>query len=288
MNNEIYLSTGAIVEKRNNYNKDEVKRVIPYLIDSGFCDGAELMMIPLYYRSLEKNVGEFLSAGVNFPVTHCDKEVGTILSDAAVIRKDSVSESEKLKRKAFEIFENNLFAACAAGSRRLVLHLWGGLSSDNAVEYNIEWLSELCDAADKAKIKILIENVPSAKSDPLTNLKKIKPRELEKCGFVFDTRFAQCHRQISETLCDKTVSGKIEHVHISDYIGGRKEFSHLRPVYHPGEGTVDFSAVFSMLGNPGYDGTFTLESQGITGESSIDTAALEKSLEFIKHGCENI
>ncbi len=278
----IYLSTGAIVEKRNNYNKDEVRRVIPALIDGGYCDGAELMMIPLYYKSLEKTVGDFLSAGINFPVTHCDKDVGTLLSDAAVIRTDSVSESERLRKKAFDLFCVNLAAASSAGSKRLVLHLWGGLSSDNAVDYNVEWLSELCEKAREYGIKILIENVPSAKADPLSNLRKIKAPAVDECGFVYDTRFAECHRQHKETLSDTSVAPKIEHVHISDYIGGLKEFSHLRPVYHPGEGTVDFGFIFSKLREIGYGGTFTLESQGITDISSINIAVLQRSLDFIR------
>lgn len=288
MNKEIFLSTGAIVEKRNNYDKDSIKRIIPPLIDKNICDGAELMMINPYYTSLEKNISGFLSEGVNFPVTHCDKEVGTILSNAAVIRTDSKKESDRLEINALDLFKQNITAAKCAGSKRMVLHLWGGLSSDYAVEYNIDKLSELIEISENNGIKLLIENVPSAKEDPLANLKKINSRCLERTGVVYDTRFAECHKQHKETLSDRYISHYIEHVHISDYIGGKKEFSHLRPVYHPGEGIIDFQNVFSLLKKINYCGTFTLESQGITSEVEINVNALINSLTFIRNNAENI
>ena len=77
-------------------------------------------------------------------------------------------------------------------------------------------------------------------------------------------------------------------MHISDYIGGLKEFSCLRPVYHPGEGTVDFALIFSLLKENGYSGTFTLESQGIREGNEIDVNMLQKSLEFIRNNAENM
>ena len=288
MNNEIYLSTGSLVERRNNYDKNTVKRIVPSFIDRGICDGAELMMIKAYYPKLEATISDFLNEGVLFPVTHCDKDVGTLLSNAAVIRSESKKESERLKTEAYDMFKVNAEAAAMAGSKRMVLHLWGGLSSDNAVRYNIEWLDGLIEIADTYKVRLLIENVPSALTDPLNNWKMISETELEKTGLVFDTRFATCHRQPKETLTDKYVNKHIEHVHISDYIGGLKEFSCLRPVYHPGEGTVDFELIFSLLKENGYSGTFTLESQGIREGNEIDVNTLQKSLEFIRNNAENM
>lgn len=288
MNNEIYLSTGSLVERRNNYDKNTVTRIIPELLDRGIIDGAELMMIKLYYPKLENVIGMYLDSGITFPVTHCDKEIGTLLSNAAVIRKDSLSESEKLKSEAFELFKVNLEAAAMAGSARLVLHLWGGLSSDRAVKYNIEWLPSLALQAERYGIKILIENVPSAKTDPLSNLRMLPSEMLERCGIVFDTRFATCHRQPGETLSDEKIAPHIEHVHISDYIGGLKEFSCLRPVYHPGEGQADFDLIFSALSSNLYGGSFTLESQGIRSGTEIDLPCLINSLRFIKSKSESI
>ncbi len=283
MKNEIYLSTGALVERRNGYNYHKVSEIIPLLMDEGYISGAEFMMIKLYYEKRDEVVKEFLSAGAKFPVIHSDKDIGTCLSDAALILSEG-GEREyalNLKEQALDMFRFSCETGCAAGSSRLVLHLWGGLSSDRAVSYNAEWLSELCEIANSYGIRILCENVPSAATDPLTNWHIIEGYT-DRIGLVFDTRFATCHRQPRETLTDP-IARHIEHVHISDYRGGLKEFSCLRPVWHPGEGIADFDLMFSLLKALSYGGTFTLESPGIISGEEIDTDNLRRSLAFIRN-----
>lgn len=282
MNNEIYLSTGALVERRNNYNYHKVSETVPTLMESGFISGAEFMMIKLYYEIRDEVIKEFLSCGIKFPVIHSDKEIGTFLSDAAVALAEDGNESIATERKnaALDMFRFSCETGCMAGSSRLVLHLWGGLNSDKAIDYNAKWLSELVDIAKSYKIKILCENVPSSATDPLSNWRKLQ-KYFDDIGLIFDTRFATCHRQPKETLTDK-VAEKIEHIHISDYRGGFKEFSCLRPVWHPGEGIADFELIFSLLKKLSYCGTFTLESPGIIEGSEINCEKLKKSLDFIK------
>ena len=125
-------------------------------------------------------------------------------------------------------------------------------------------------------------NVPSTVTDPLFNLHKIAC-ELGRVGVVFDTRFATCHENAKETLSDGAVAPHIEHVHISDYRGGKKEFTCLRPVFHPLEGKCDFPLIFGMLRDLDFEGSFNLESPGITGEGpEIDLDNLKRSLTFIK------
>lgn len=282
MNNEIYLSTGALVERRNNYNYHKVSEIVPLLTEEGYISGAEFMMIKLYYEIRDEVVREFLGNGVKFPVIHSDKEIGTFLSDAAVALAEDGDKTFAAERKkaALDMFRFSCETGCMAGSKRLVLHLWGGLNSDKAVDYNAEWLSELLEIARSYGIKILCENVPSSAGDPLSNWKKIES-SLDEAGLIFDTRFATCHRQPKETLTDK-IAKKIEHVHVSDYRGGFKEFSCLRPVWHPGEGSADFKLIFSLLKELSYGGTFTLESPGIIDGNEINTEKLKKSLSFIK------
>ncbi len=282
MNNEIYLSTGALVERRNGYNYHKVSETVPPLMEEGFISGAEFMMIKLYYEIRDEVIKEFLSYGIKFPIIHSDKEIGTFLSDAAVALSENGDRAFARERKnaAFDMFRFSCETGCMAGSRRLVLHLWGGLNSDKAVDYNVEWLPELIDIAKSYNIKILCENVPSSATDPLSNWKKLES-QLCDAGLIFDTRFATCHRQPKETLTDR-IAEKIEHVHVSDYRGGLKEFSCLRPVWHPGDGIANFELIFSLLKKLSYCGTFTLESPGIIEGSEINCEKLKKSLDFIK------
>lgn len=283
--NKIYLSTGSLVERRNGYNWHKVTEVVPRLMEKGFADGAEFMVISRYYENTKEVTREFLGAGITFPVLHSDKEIGTLFSDAAVLMsRGEKDEALQKKTAAKELFKRCCEIASEVGSRRTVLHLWGGLRSDSEIKYNTEWLGELLEISDPFGIKILIENVPSAKRDPLSNWRDLAGY-LDRVGLIFDTRFATCHRQPKETLGDK-VAEKIEHVHISDYRGGLKEFSCLRPVWHPGEGIADFPLIFSSLAKLSYGGSFTLESPGIVDGCEISDARLEKSLSFIKAMCE--
>ena len=282
MKNKVYLSMGSLVEKRNSYDTDEVARTIPRLMSEGFIDGAEFMFIRFYYGRAEELARSLLREGCRFPVFHTDKDIGALLSDAGVaLSEGDAAEAGKLRSKALDMFRYNCDTALAAESERLVLHLWGGLSSDRAIDYNAAALPELLEIAGERGLRLMIENVPSVVTDPLTNLKSLPLGA--SFGIVFDTRFATCHDNAKETLSDGAVSPRIEHVHISDYRGGHKEFRCLRPVFHPGEGRCDYGLIFSMLKDMSYSSSFTLESPGIVAEGpKIDLDNLKSSLTFIK------
>lgn len=283
MENKLYLSMGSLVERRNDFDVDEVARTVPRLMSEGFIDGAEFMFIRFYYDRAIEVARYLLSEGCVFPTFHTDKDIGARLSDAgAALDAGDADAAKENKRRALDCFKYNCETACEAGSWRLVLHLWGGLSSDTAIDFNVSALPELIEIAREYGLKILVENVPSTVTDPLTNWHRIE-EHFGTIGLVFDTRFAACHENTAETLEDGAAR-YIEHVHISDYRGGKKEFVHLRPVFHPGEGKVDFPLVFSRLKDAHYSGSFTLESPGIIGTGpEIDLDNLKRSLSFIKN-----
>ena len=72
----------------------------------------------------------------------------------------------------------------------------------------------------------------------------------------------------------------IEHVHVSDFGGGYRDFSALRPILHPGEGTVDFPLFASLLDAMDYRGGVTLESP-VMGEGGWDTDKLCATLRYL-------
>jgi sugar phosphate isomerase/epimerase len=134
----------------------------------------------------------------------------------------------------------------------MVLHLWGGFNSDSHIEYNIEKLEELNEVASEYGVKVLVENIPSRIYDPRRNWQKLLP-SMDNAGFVFDTRFGMLHRQIEGIILDSALMEKVEHVHISDFAGTYRQFRALRPILHPGEGSVDFKKTASLLRDAGYD-----------------------------------
>ena len=281
--NEVYLSMGSLVERRNGFDTNAAARAIPELMSRGLIDGAEFMFIRLYYEFGTSLPERLVSEGCVFPTFHTDKDIGTLLSNAGAAYADGdASRAAELRRDALDKFRRNCEAASAARSARLILHLWGGTDSDTHIEYNRDALPEITEIADEYSLRVLVENVPSVLTDPVHNWRVIGD-SFGKIGLVFDTRFATCHDNAKETLTDSLVTPYIEHVHISDYRGGHKDFKCLRPVFHPGEGRADFPLIFSLLSDLDYKGTFTLESPAIVGEGpEYDRERLERSLVFVR------
>ena len=282
MKRMIYCSTGTTVSRRNGYNFHLVTQLFPQLQQQGIIDGAEFMMIPAYYPQMKAVADEWLGEGLTFPVIHCEKEVGTLLSDAAVAKATGEADAaEVLLRQALDDFKKNCEMGAMAGSRRMVFHLWGGLNSDGHVAYNISVLPQLMEIIRPYGIRLLIENVPCTTQDPLSNWKSMS-MHLDKCGLIFDTRFGFFHRQIENIWQAEDIYPCIEHIHIGDIRGAEKDFSTLRPIYHPGEGMVDFQSVVRRLNEVRYSGTVTLESP-VAKDGGADGDKLKTSLLYTRN-----
>lgn len=279
--NRIYGSTGTTVGRRNGYNIHLVTELFPPMMEAGIMDGAEFMMLPVYYDRMQAVAEEWLRAGIVFPVIHCEKEVGTLLSNAGkAVAAGEKSASENLCRQALEDFRRNCEMGTMVGSKRMVFHLWGGLDSDSHLAYNISILPELLEVARSYGMRLLIENVPCTTKDPLANWRELLPH-LGQCGLVFDTRFGFFHRQITEIWDTESIRPHIEHIHIGDIRGDERDFSVLRPIYHPGEGMVDFPAVAQRVRAAGYCGSVTLESPVVT-DGGADGEKLKASLIYVR------
>lgn len=275
----VFCSTGAMVGRSNKYDYRGAAKALYSMAADGLIDGAELMMITPYYEILSDVADTYCGIGVAFPVIHCEKDIGEMLSDYSVAKK-SGDNRETLLEEAFRLFRINCKTGEKVGAKRMVLHLWGGAASDSAVEGNAAQLRELIEVAAGYGIKLLIENVPCTTNDPLSNW-RIVERYLPDIGYIFDSRFGAFHGDTDEIFADVTVVNAIEHIHISDFIGfdGTKErdFSRLRPILHPGEGKVDFASLASKLDRVGYNGTFTIESPVMSADG-IDEAKMRATV----------
>lgn len=279
--NAVYCSTGTIVGRRNGYNIHLVTEYLPPIMEKRIIDGAEFMMLPVYYSRMRAVADEWLGAGLSFPVIHCEKEVGTLISNAgrAAAEGDEYT-ADGLCAKAFDDFERNCEMGAMVSSKRMVLHLWGGLNSDSHFAYNRSVLSQLLEIIRPYGIRLLIENVPCTTRDPLTNWQELQPH-FHECGLIFDTRFGFFHRQIEEIWNTDFIRSHIEHIHIGDIRGEKKDFSSLRPIYHPGEGMVDFPAIAKRLNDVNYSGSITLESPVVT-DGGADSRKLESILQYVR------
>lgn len=284
MKNRVLLaSTGTIVGRINGFNVHLVTEILPPLIEEGLIAGGELMMLNAYYDRMEAVAKEWREAGIPFPVIHCEKDVGAFLSDAGALSDAGDRDgADKICRQALDLFEKNCEMAALAGSERMVFHLWGGMNSDDYFGYNEGVLPLLLGKVREYGIRLLIENVPAAWEDPLTNLWYLAwhNSSCPDMGFVYDTRFGHLHRQMEDTFEDPRVAPLIEHIHISDHRGAHRDFSSLRPILHPGEGDVDFDAFARLLDGIGYEGTVTLESPVIR-ENGADGEKLKRTLSHL-------
>lgn len=243
--------------------------------------GCELMMLPFYYDKIKDIRRELEAASVPAITTHCEKEVGTLFSDSSVVAENDANAASSLLEEGMRLFRLNCEAAAEVSSARMVLHLWGGKSSDSAVDRNIALLPKLNEIAKEYSISLLIENIPCTTASPLRNLRKIAALYPDT-RFVFDSRFGMFHKETLETLTDPSVSPRIEHIHISDFRGGATgEFKRLRPILHPLEGDVDFPLIAKQLDRLGYDGTINLESPVMRDDATLDTDKLEASLSYL-------
>ncbi len=283
MNNpdkRILCSTGTMVGRENGFDLRRAVGVIADLREKNLVLGGEFMMLPYYYDRQGEVVELVKSSGVPFPVIHCEKGVGTSLSDCALMASEGkTDDASRLLEETLDVFRLNCSFAEDLSSRKMVLHLWGGRASDSHVEYNISALPRLVDIAREHGVKLLIENVPSTTHDPLSNWLSVCASN-DDIGLIFDTRFATLHDQLEATLKNDVVRGRLSHVHVSDFVGGYRNFYALRPILHPTEGVVDFGLCASLLSEINYDGTITLESPVMVG-ADIDVAKLAASIRFI-------
>lgn len=285
MKNLLLVSTGTMVGHENGFNYKRALAEIYALREKGLAHGMELMMLKHYYDKKDAVCEAVRKSGVTPYVIHCEKEIGTMISDSASLDADGRhDEADALYSAAIDLFRLNCTFGETLSIPRMVLHLWGGRNSDRYVEYNISKFAELSKIAAEHGIRILVENIPSNCHDPMSNWKKLLPY-LTDAGLIFDTRFGKLHEQSADILTDRELTKRIEHVHVSDFAGKYREFTALRPILHPGEGTIDFSEVFALLRGIGYEGSVTLESPIIVGEG-LDIEKIEKTLSYIKENLQ--
>ena len=269
MKNKLYCSTGTMVGRANGWNHR-------LFIENGKyieADGFELMMVKAYYEKLATVLRDAEKSGLSFGVIHAEKDIGYYLGG-----------DEEDRAEALRLFRINCEAGRAIGAEKLVLHLWSGPRSDNDLDKNLLMLDSLYDIAQEYGIRLLIENVPCALHDPITNLDRVLEKRPD-AQFVYDVRFGAFHEQNDIILSSGALTdSRIDHIHISDYVGPPHDFSSLRPILHLGKGIIGMETLLPRILKD-YHGTLTLESPEIL-EEGCAVDAINRDLLFIKRFCD--
>ena len=282
MDPEIRLlcSTGTMVRRDNSYNYPRAVNIIDKLCEEGTIYGGELMMLVHYYDKMDKVTSCVADSAVPFPVIHCEKGVGSDLSRSATLYSEgNFLEAEALFEDLVSTFRLNCEFGRRIGAAHMVFHLWSGMDSDRHIEYNCEKAPLLKKIASEYGLRLLFETIPGTTRDPLTNLLRLT-ETLPDAEFIYDTRLSALHGQECTILQNADFTSRLRHVHISDFRGKLRDFSALRPIYHPGEGQIDFEAVADKLKKISYNGKITLESP-VTCDDDRDIEKLRRTFGYI-------
>jgi len=264
MKNPIYASTGAFLGTANGFNY----RLLPELAPKIKCDGFEFLVFSAWYGDFENIINEVAGYGINFPVIHFDKCIGILLAENT---KESIEEA---KRK----FTLNVWAAKRLGAKKAVFHLWGGKNSDLFVHRSVAFLPEFYRECEAADVELLIENIPSRYNGPYRNWGMVRDA-YEDARFIYDTRFGEYHAE-HDIIMNSGLWHRVHHIHVSSFLrGSNKQWGFLRPILHPGEGSLDFYGLVARM--PEYNHSVTLESPVISQDGSVDIEKLNASLEIL-------
>lgn len=265
MKQGLYCSTGTMVGRANLWNN----RLFVDFSREIEADGYELMMVNAYYDRLSEVLKYSEKSELPFPVIHAEKDIGFYLGG-----------DDEDRREGVRLFSVNCEAGRAIGAEKLVLHLWSGQRSDADLSRNLTALDELYEIAERAGLLLLCENVPCAHYDPIVNLSRVLEKKPE-AQFVYDVRFGAFHEQNDVIVSSGALeSGRIAHMHVSDYVGPPHHFSSLRPIPHLGEGIIGMESLLSEIAKR-YNGTVTLESPEICADT-VKYGAINRDLEFIR------
>lgn len=265
--NKILCSTGALIGRPNERNH----KLISPLSKKLKCDGYEFMFYNTWYNQVDQIVKDIQSMELYIPVFHCEKSIGDLISQNDII-------------KAKELFTINCQVANEFSSKKMVLHLWNGITSDKHIDNNLNAYNILNSIAQNKGIILTIENVVCNQKNPLTHFKELYTL-YPNIKFTFDTKMSAFHNQIDKIYGDEFKwlwsENHIEHLHINDFNGKYLDWSNLKSL-HIGEGWIDFNKFFKFLKSTNYQGDFTVEATSFDSTGYIDYQKINRTFEKLK------
>ncbi len=234
-------------------------------------DAFELMMLAAFYGKLQKIANDLEHAHVDIRAIHFEKDITALLG----------LHGDEERVEGFRRFRENAEMGRFVGAKKAVFHLWDGRFSPEQIEGVISILDELYEICEKNGLELVVENVPARIPTPYENVAKIA-RRFPHARFTFDTRHCHFLGQIETFFKSDLWETRIGHIHVSDYSGATvpEMWGVTRPILHPGEGIIDFEALFSSM-PPCAAETLTLESPVIGADGSLDLPKLNRTLRYL-------
>lgn len=267
---QILCSTGTMIGRPNGRDY----RLLSKYVKELHCDGYEFMMYSTWYDRVPELIAYLKELRMFIPIVHCEKSVGELISVGG----------EDNFREAYLRFEVNCKLSVDLNAEMLVLHLWGGMPSDQKFEHNIQAYPVLKGISEKYNLELLVENVVCNKMDPFSRMEELRIKYPD-IHFVFDTKMAAFHSQLERLYEPETEvfwrNGHIKHYHVNDYAGGHMDWSNLRtlPI---GKGQIDFKRFFEYIQHINYDDTFTVEATAFNQEGVVDIDMLNDQFSQIR------
>lgn len=266
MPTKILCSTGTLVGRSNGYNH----RIVTERHREITADGFELMMLSAYYERLSAVIRDFEAADVKVETIHFEKNITALLG---------LGDGDD-RKEGLRIFRINAETGKEIGAKTAVFHLWDGRFSPEQTESVLTLLETLYEICEKNGITLMVENVPARAPSAFENVAEAA-RRYPDASFTFDTRHAHAMGQC-ETFFESPLWERIGHIHVSDYSGEMvpEMWGVTRPILHPGEGIIDFDALFATM--PPFRGdTVTLESPVMHRDGTVDIPKLCTSLQAL-------
>lgn len=267
---QVLCSTGALIGRPNGRNYKLLEEFSPQL----HCDGFEFMMYDTWYDTIDELVSNLKSMHLNFPVMHCEKRIGESIS--------KYGEGEF--QRAIKLFRENCEIAKEIGATKLVLHLWDGITSDQAFYNNLNAYPRLQEIAESHSLDLLVENVVCNKENPLKHWHQLAMK-YPKVHFVFDTKMAAFHNQMDAIYEEENQwlfqGNHVKHYHVNDYAGGYLDWENLKtlPI---GKGKIDFERFFTLIRKLHYEDTFTVEATAFDQTGHVDIGLLNSCFDYIR------
>ena len=257
---QILCSTGALIGRPNGRNYRLLETYAPQLD----CDGFEFILYNSWYGEIGELTAYLQKLHLHIPVMHCEKTLAEHIARGG----------EEELNEAFRLFRINCALAEKLKAKKLVMHLWNGIISDENFENNLSAYPKLKEISTDFGLDLLIENVVCHK-DPMSHWVELQ-KNYPDIHFVFDTKMADFHGQLELLYRPEYAwlwqDGHIRHYHVNDYGGVFMDWNDLR-VLPLGKGHIDFDKFFAFIAQTGYKDTFTFEATGFDqqGVVHIDT-----------------
>ncbi|QCS42272.1 sugar phosphate isomerase/epimerase [Natrinema versiforme] len=251
----------------NAYTRHSLPAAIRRIADHGYA-GVELLgddphaYFPEFGDGDREAVLEAISetglavsnVNANTAMGYYDDAPPSAFFEPSVIRADNEAREWRVEytKRAIDLAEAvGSPAVCLATGRPLP-----GTPPEEAREYLRDSLHEILDYADPRDIEVGIEFEPELLIENTSEaLELIDEMGRDSLGINLDIGHAAVYGEdVPESI--RASAGSITGIHLEDIVGGRRG-KHYHRI--PGEGDIDFRAIFDALADIGYDGFATLE-----------------------------